>query len=249
MSDVAAIILAAGQGTRMASDRAKVLHEISGKPMIHYVVETAQQVVDDIVVVVGHQREAVKSTLAVYPQVRFAVQKEQLGTGHAVMAALPELSSDTSDVVILCGDTPLIRVETLGSLIEGHRTVGRSVSLLVTSLDNPHGYGRVITDVEGRLMRIVEESDASDVERRVSTVNTGTYCVKVALLRRFLPALHSENVQGEFYLTDVIAQAYDEDLPAAMVSAETATEVLGVNTQEDLVTVEHLLRTVGRQVL
>jgi bifunctional N-acetylglucosamine-1-phosphate-uridyltransferase/glucosamine-1-phosphate-acetyltransferase GlmU-like protein len=190
----------------------------------------------------------VKSTLAAYPEVRFAIQEEQLGTGHAVMAALPELPRDTSDVIILCGDTPLIRAETLGSLIEGHQKVGRSLTLLVTSLENPQGYGRVMTDVQGRLMRIVEESDAGDVERQVTTVNTGTYCVKVALLRRFLPALDSANVQGEFYLTDVIAQVYGENLPAAMVSAETAVEVLGVNTREDLVTAERLAGTMRRQV-
>ena len=245
MSDVAVIILAAGQGTRMGSDRAKVLHEISGKPMIHYVVETARAVVDDVVVVVGHQREAVKATLASYPQVRFAVQREQLGTGHAVMAALPELKSDTKDVVILCGDAPLIRAETLVSLMEGHRAAQRSLTLLVTSLENPYGYGRVITDAQGCAMRIVEESDASQRERKITIVNTGTYCIQVDVLRQFLPRLDSENVQGEFYLTDVIAQAYQENIPACIVKAETALEVLGVNTRDDLAAAERVVMASG----
>lgn len=243
MSDVAVIILAAGQGTRMMSDKAKVLHELLGRPMIHYVVEAARTVTDDILVVVGHQREAVKAVLAPYREVRFVVQEEQLGTGHAVMAALPALRGETKDVVILCGDTPLIRPETLGSLLQKHQAAQRqSVTLLVTSLDEPYGYGRVVTDSDGRPMRIIEESDAGPSERLVTTVNTGTYCVRVGFLRRFLPALDSENAQGEFYLTDVIAQAYGENLPVDLVEAAASLEVLGVNTRQDLATAERLLK-------
>jgi UDP-N-acetylglucosamine diphosphorylase/glucosamine-1-phosphate N-acetyltransferase len=245
MGDVAVVILAAGQGTRMASDKAKVLHEISGRPMIHYVVEAARAVAEDVVVVVGHQQEAVKRILAPYSRVRFAVQEEQLGTGHAVMAALPQLMPGTKDVVILCGDTPLIQPDTLISLIQGHQSAERSLTLLVTHLDDPHGYGRVVTDERGRAVRIVEESDADASQRQITLVNTGTYCVKVSFLERFLPTLDSQNEQGEFYLTDVVEHAYGKQAPAAIVKAGNAVEVLGVNTREDLAEAERLMNPAG----
>lgn len=217
--------------------------------MIRYVVEAARGVANDVVVVVGHQREAVKDVLTAYSGVRFAVQEKQLGTGHAVMAALPELGSKTKDVVILCGDTPLIRPETLATLIRRHRKADRSLTLLVTRLDDPYGYGRVVTDGQGLAMRIIEESDADATARQITTVNTGTYCVRVDFLKRFLPTLGSENQQGEFYLTDVVAEAYGQAVPACIVEAKDAVEVLGVNTREDLAAAERLMgRSGGRNI-
>jgi UDP-N-acetylglucosamine diphosphorylase/glucosamine-1-phosphate N-acetyltransferase len=241
MENEAAIILAAGKGTRMKSNLAKVLHKISGEPMIRYVVETAMSVVDDIVVVIGHQAEAVKEVLSSYSHLRFAVQKEQLGTGHAVLTALPELSSQTTDVMILCGDTPLIKPRTLEGLLREHRKGSRPLTVLTTALDNPFGYGRIVLDEEGHLAHIVEESDATEREKEITMVNTGTYCINTGFLQKTLPDLTSDNAQGEFYLTDVVARTHLEGIPAAIVKVTDALEVLGVNTLEDLAIAESLV--------
>ena len=240
MKKEAAVILAAGKGTRMKSDLAKVLHEISGEPMIRYVVETTLSVVDDVVVVIGHQAEAVKQVLEPYQTLRFAFQKEQLGTGHAVLTALPELPSQTTDVIILCGDTPLIKAETLIDLLHAHRKGSRPLSVLATELENPFGYGRLVLNSEGYVAAIVEESDATDMERQINLVNTGTYCINTGFLERWLPDLTRNNAQGEFYLTDVVARTYQESVPAAIVKAVDPMEVLGINTIEDLAVAERL---------
>jgi UDP-N-acetylglucosamine diphosphorylase/glucosamine-1-phosphate N-acetyltransferase len=234
MQDVAAIILAAGKGTRMKSDRAKVLHEINGVPMIRYVVDTALALVEDVVVVIGHEAEAVQKVLAHYPTLRFTVQEEQLGTGHAVLTALPELSAQTSDVVILCGDTPLIKRETLLTLIDKHKATRERLTLVATKLEDPFGYGRIVSDAHGNVVGIVEESDASDAEKQITTVNTGTYCINIDFLKRSLPGLSRNNAQGEFYLTDVVERAYREGNAASIVEVHDTVQVLGVNTREDL---------------
>jgi UDP-N-acetylglucosamine diphosphorylase/glucosamine-1-phosphate N-acetyltransferase len=241
MKNEAAVILGAGKGTRMKSDLAKVLHEISGVPMIRYVVETALSVVDDVVVVIGHQAEAVREVLVSYGNIRFAMQKEQLGTGHAVLTALPELPSQITDVFVLCGDTPLIKPETLDDLLNNHRTGSRSLTILATELKNPFGYGRIVMSSEGDVLSIVEESDATEREKQISLVNTGTYCINTDFLKKWLPDLTSDNAQEEFYLTDVVARSYREGVPAAIVKAGDSMEVLGVNTIEDLAVAERLI--------
>ena len=234
MKDMAAVILAAGKGTRMKSDKAKVLHEISGSPMIQYVVETALAVVPDVLVVVGYQGEQVRKALVDYPMLRFAIQEEQLGTGHAVMTALLKLDMTTKDVVVLCGDTPLIRKRTLHSLINKHKEGAKMLTLLTTKMGNPSGYGRILLDSEGNVCRIVEESDASEEQRNIKTVNTGTYCINVDFLKMFLPTLDADNAQGEFYLTDIVQGAYQDNVPAYVIRVEDSFEVLGVNTKKDL---------------
>lgn len=234
MKDVAAVILAAGKGTRMKSDKAKVLHEISGSPMIQYVVETALAVVPGVVVVVGYQGEQVRQSLVDYPMLRFAIQEEQLGTGHAVMTALLKLDMTTKDVVVLCGDTPLIRKRTLNLLINEHKEGAKMLTLLTTKLGNPSGYGRILLDSEGNVCRIVEESDASEEQRNIKMVNTGTYCINVDFLKMFLPTLDADNAQGEFYLTDIVQGAYQDNVPAYVIRVEDSFEVLGVNTKKDL---------------
>lgn len=241
MKKEAAIILAAGKGTRMKSDLAKVLHTIAGVPMIRYVVETALSVVDDVVVVIGHQAQAVREVLTSYRSLRFVVQKEQLGTGHAVLTALPALPPQTTHVVILCGDTPLIRAATLSQLLRTHEITSGSLTVLTTELTNPFGYGRIVLNPEGLVVGIVEESDATEKEKKITMVNTGTYCIDTDFLREFLPDLKSDNAQGEFYLTDVVARSHREGFPAALVAAENSLEVLGVNTLEDLAGAEKLI--------
>ncbi len=242
MIDCAAIILAAGKGTRMKSDLAKVLHEVCGVPMIRHVVETAETVVDHVVVVVGHQAEAVRQVLTAYPALRFALQEEQLGTGHAVMAAMPEISPEITDVVILCGDTPLIKPKTLRVLIEKHRAGSNSLTLLGTTMENPFGYGRIVCGADGGVVSIVEEADAGEAEKMITTVNTGTYCINIDFLKKVLPGLTSDNAQGEFYLTDVVAAAHRRGVPASLVEIQESLEVLGVNSREDLAMAERIFR-------
>lgn len=247
MGNVIAIILAAGKGTRMKSDRAKVLHQLAGVPIIRYVVETTLAVVDDVVVVIGHQADAVRKALAGYPSLRFALQKEQLGTGHAALTAIRDMPAGAQDAVILCGDTPLIRAETVRVLIEAHRAWQADLTLGTTRLEQPFGYGRVIADEQGRIVRIVEESDASEAEKEIQIVNTGTYCVKLDFLKASLPDLDKDNVQGEFYLTDVVGQAYRQRKPAVLLEVHDATEVMGVNSREELArATRYVLRTEGR---
>ncbi len=238
MQDVAAIILAAGEGTRMRSSRAKVLHEIAGVPMIRYVVETALSVMNDVVVVIGHQAEGVRKALEPYPMLRFAVQEEQLGTGHAVICAMPQVPANIQDVVVLCGDTPLIKPTTVRSLIDKHRDSERYLSLLTTTLTEPSGYGRIVLDAPGNPIRIVEESDASESEKKIVLVNTGTYCINKDFLKRALAGLKNDNAQDEFYLTDVVERAYQEGKPAALLEVGDTIQVTGVNTREELARAE-----------
>ncbi|MDY6954722.1 MAG: NTP transferase domain-containing protein [Thermodesulfobacteriota bacterium] len=247
MGDIVIIILAAGKGTRMKSDKAKVLHELGGIPMIRYVVETALAVVDEVVVVVGHQAEAVRRTLSDHPSVRFAFQKEQLGTGHAVMSAIPLIAESTRDAVILCGDTPLIKANTIYALIEEHRNQGAELTLATTKLEQPFGYGRIISDDQGRVLKIVEESDATALEKKITTVNTGTYCVKIGFLKKSLPDLGNDNAQGEFYLTDVVGHAHRKGFSAGTLQIHDSFEVLGVNTVEELARAERWVCGVNGQ--
>jgi UDP-N-acetylglucosamine diphosphorylase/glucosamine-1-phosphate N-acetyltransferase len=226
----------------MHSDCAKVLHEIAGVPMIRYVVQAALAVVDDVVVVIGHQAEAVRKVLAPYPTLGFAVQKEQLGTGHAVLCAMPEIQPRIQDVLVLCGDTPLIKATTVRRLVDEHKIRESDLTLLTTRLAKPSGYGRIIVDGQGKLMRIVEEADASESEKRVGVVNTGTYCIHMPFLEKALSDLKTDNAQGEFYLTDVVEQAYRMGRSAVMLEIDSSTEVIGVNTKAELAEAERLLQ-------
>lgn len=239
--DVCVIILAAGLGTRMKSNKAKVLHEILGKPMIAYVLETAHQIAgDDIIVVVGHQAERVKDECLKVCPAEFALQFEQLGTGHAVMCAMPSVVEETQNVIILCGDVPLLSAETIGTLLADHRKHDRDLSLLAVEIDNPTGYGRVLIDQQRRLSRIVEEADATESEKVINLINTGIYCVDRTFLAEALTAITPDNAQGEFYLTDIIEIGYQNKKSMGVLIGESPTEVAGVNTVDDLKAVEIL---------
>jgi len=206
--------------------------------MIRYVVETALSVVNDVVVVIGHEAEGVRKALEPYPMLRFAVQEEQLGTGHAVICAMPQVPARIQDVVVLCGDTPLIKPTTVRSLIDKHRDSERYLSLLTTTLAEPSGYGRIVLDAPGNPIRIVEESDASESEKKIVLVNTGTYCINKDFLKRALAGLKDDNAQDEFYLTDVVERAYQEGKPAALLEVGDTIQVTGVNTREELARAE-----------
>jgi|SRR6056297_13243 len=240
--NIAAIVLAAGKGTRMKSSKAKVLHFLAGRPMISYVIETAIKVVgNDIVVVIGHQADAVRRHVSNAGQVFFAYQENQLGTGHAVQCALPSLPADIENVIILCGDVPLITEQTLTSLVDAHLNGQYAVTVLGVNLEDPSGYGRVVTDGNGDVVRIVEDADAAASEKCISTINSGVYCVHRSFLEGAITRLKSDNAQNEIYLTDIIEIATHSKRPVGMMLAEKHTELLGINTLEELKRVEALL--------
>lgn len=243
MSMIAALILAAGKGTRMKSDRIKVLHEVAGQPMVTWPLAAAREAgADELVVVVGHQAEQVRERLAGEPAVRIALQEEQLGTGHAVACALPELSGGEKTVLILCGDTPLLTGSTLRQLIEAHHNGSAAITVLTARLENPFGYGRIVRDAEGRVRRIVEQKDATAEEAAISEVNSGIYCMSLEFLRAHIGSLDSDNAQNEYYLTDLVSIAVAEHQRCVALVAEDAREIMGVNDREQLAYAGHLLR-------
>jgi UDP-N-acetylglucosamine diphosphorylase/glucosamine-1-phosphate N-acetyltransferase len=236
---IAVVILAAGLGKRMKSTRAKVLHEVLGKPMVVYVVETAVQIAGKaVVVVVGNQAEEVRRVVSRSAEVAFAYQERQLGTGHAVMCAMPHLPEDSEEIMVLCGDVPLITAATLRTLVADHVQAGRDASLLAVDVDHPHGYGRILTTPDGRISGIVEEADATDEQRTIRTINSGIYCINRHFLEEALPRLTSDNAQGEFYLTDIIRIGFASGRKVGAAWADNADEILGINTPQDLSRVE-----------
>lgn len=239
---IAVVILAAGKGTRMKSDIAKVLHTISGRPMIAYVVETAVEIAGvNVVVVIGTHAGHVRQIVSSIADVRFAIQQEQKGTGNAVKCALPMLPEGCNEVVILSGDVPLIKASTVKHLIEHHITSNNDVSLLAVEIDNPFGYGRVLLSKTGDLKQIVEEVDATDFQKRINIINSGIYCVKREFLDFALSRLQPNNVQKEAYLTDIIEIAFKSKKRAGFVIGQDSNEILGVNTPNDLQRIESLL--------
>lgn len=239
---LAVIVLAAGQGTRMKSAHAKVLHPLGGRPLVCHVLEASSSLgAARSVVVVGHQAEVVERACAGFAA-SFALQREQRGTGHAVRVACEERLADFSgDVLILYGDVPLLRAETLERLLRRHRQHGALLSLLTTVLEDPHGYGRIVRDGTGALQRIVEERDATDDERKIREVNPGIYCVRSPFLTGALAALAPDNAQGELYLTDIVAAAVVEGGPVVSEPVDPH-EVAGINSRADLAALEARLR-------
>jgi UDP-N-acetylglucosamine diphosphorylase/glucosamine-1-phosphate N-acetyltransferase len=239
---ITVIILAAGLGKRMRSPKAKVLHKILGRPMLAYVIDVAREIAgSSVIVVVGNQAEAVRRAVSGAAVVRFAYQDRQLGTGHAVLCALPQLPDDCEQVVVLCGDTPLLTAPTLRSLVQDHLTAGRDATLLAVELEDPRGYGRVLLNDHHRVCGIVEEADASAGQRAIRLINTGIYCVTRQFLSEALPNVTPDNAQGEFYLTDIIRIGYESGRNIGVFSGAAPREILGVNTAEDLARVEALM--------
>jgi len=242
-SDVAVIILAAGMGKRMKSDRPKVLHEVLGRPMIRYVVDTARRIAGrDVVVVVGHHAQKVMDAVSAHAEVSFAYQDKQMGTGHAVQCALAYIPEHAGAIVILCGDVPMLRAETVERLLDDHRAAKRDLSLLAVTVDNPKGYGRVLIDENRRLIKIVEEADATAEQKKIRTVNAGIYCVTKKFLTDSLRQLRPDNVQGELYLTDIIEIGYREKHAVGVLFGDDGDEVRGVNSYPDLLAVEKIMR-------
>ncbi|HUP61470.1 MAG TPA: bifunctional UDP-N-acetylglucosamine diphosphorylase/glucosamine-1-phosphate N-acetyltransferase GlmU [Thermoanaerobaculia bacterium] len=230
------IILAAGLGTRMKSATIKILHRAAGRPIIEYVLDLAAGLSPaPPVMVIGHQREAVQELVG--ERARFAIQDEQLGTGHAVLQAAPELEH-AKRVLILSGDVPLTRPETLRSLIEEHGRSGNALTLLTMKLDDPGKYGRIIRGADGSVLRIVEEKDASAEEKRIAEVNAGIYVIEGEQLFDNLRSLSNQNAQGEYYLTDLVAVLRERGARVGAVLVDDAVEALGVNSRADLAQAE-----------
>jgi UDP-N-acetylglucosamine diphosphorylase/glucosamine-1-phosphate N-acetyltransferase len=240
--NVAVIILAAGMGTRMKSDKAKVLHKILGKPMVIYVVQTAKRVVgNNVILVVGNQADKIREIVSENNELIYAIQKDQLGTGHAVLCALPYIPEHIEEVVILCGDVPLLSSDTVVRLIDDHIKAKRDISLLAVDVDDPTGYGRVILDEDLRVSKIVEEADATDEQKKIKTINAGIYCVKKEFLLNSLGKIKSDNAQAELYFTDIVEIGYREKKVVGVLASRDYEEVIGVNTCQDLIAVEAVM--------
>jgi UDP-N-acetylglucosamine diphosphorylase/glucosamine-1-phosphate N-acetyltransferase len=228
------IILAAGKGTRMKSDIAKVLHTLKGEPLLAWPLRAARAAGSTrIVVVIGHQGEKIREQFP-DPELIFVEQKELLGTGHAVLQAKEAFQGRNEEIVILCGDVPLIKPETIRALYEKRKSDGAAVTVLTTIVDEPKGYGRVIKSDDDRVERIVEEKDATTDERLVREINTGIYCALSPFLFDAVASLGDNNAQREYYLTDIIEIACKNGLKATTMTVFDPAEVAGINTPEDL---------------
>lgn len=232
--DIAVVILAAGQGKRMLSDLPKVLHEINGRPMVRYVIDAVNGLDPvAVVVVTGHQAERVESACA-GTGVMFARQAQQLGTGHAVMQALPLLADFTGTVVVLNGDVPGLRSETIRRFIAYHRESGFAATVLTARLRDPGGYGRIVRDASGGLTGIVEHKDASESQRAIDEINSGLFCFEARDLTSALARVGRGNAQNEYYLTDVIGLLASAGRPVGAYCVEDEREVAGVNDPGEL---------------
>ncbi len=236
---LAVVILAAGKGTRMKSDLPKVLHPLAGRPLLAHVLDLAQCLeAGRVVAVVGHQAERVQETFAGRPNLRFALQQPQLGTGHAVLCAAPELSDWTGPVLILCGDVPLLKPATVRALLATHAQQGNALTVLGMELAEPGSYGRLVTNPEGQLTRIVEFRDASPAERAIRIVNAGIYVAQAADLLEFLPKLTTDNDQKEYYLTDLVQLLDQAGRKVGLALCPDPLEVAGINSKEELAAIE-----------
>jgi len=228
------IILAAGQGTRMKSDLVKVLHPLYGKPLLGYVVEVARSAgSQDISIIVGYQADVVRDKFRDW-DLHFIEQREQLGTGHAVLQARERFANYTGAILILCGDVPLLQSSTLRSLWACHRKEKTAVTILTTVLADATGYGRIVKQSDGKVSRIVEERDAMESEKIIKEINAGIYCVNSDFLFDALGKINNENAQQEYYLTDIIAIAHKSGDGVGSLIADDHREVMGINTPEDL---------------
>jgi bifunctional UDP-N-acetylglucosamine pyrophosphorylase/glucosamine-1-phosphate N-acetyltransferase len=239
------LVMAAGLGTRMKSQRAKVLHELGGAPLIAHVVRTAQQLDPrTILVVVGHQAEEVEQAARaeVGELASFAVQAKQRGTGDAVESARSQLEHSDSLVLVLSGDVPLIKLETLRKFIEHHQASGAGCSILSVRLENPTGYGRIVRDESGAFQKIVEQRDANEEQRQVKEINSGIYCFDSTALYRALRQVEPANDQGEYYLTDVAEIIMRNGGAVSVFLHSDSREVEGINTRAQLAEFENLIR-------
>ncbi|MCQ2373630.1 MAG: bifunctional UDP-N-acetylglucosamine diphosphorylase/glucosamine-1-phosphate N-acetyltransferase GlmU [Phascolarctobacterium sp.] len=241
MSELVAVILAAGKGTRMRSKLPKVLHKVGGKAMLQHVIDAATAAgCDDKVVIIGHEAELVEKMVA--GQGKTALQAEQLGTGHAVMQAKEALAGFSGTAMILCGDTPLLDGEELKKFYEAHKASGAAATVLTAIMDNPFGYGRIIRDAEGNVKGIVEQKDATEEQKAIKEINTGIYCLECPLMFDVLATLTCNNAQGEYYLTDVLEKLNNAGKKVGGVITEDSDMVMGINSRKQMSVAEAVMR-------
>ncbi len=239
-----AVILAAGKGTRMKSDKSKVLHEIFNKPLLAYVIDAVRNsnIIDFSYIIVGHQAEAVSEFCQkFYPQItQTRLQTPQLGTGHAVSFVVDDLKEFDGEVVILCGDTPLIKAQTIENLVKTHREKNSALTVMSAIFDNPTNYGRIIRDENG-LKAIVEEKDATEEEKKVKEINAGIYCVNWKEISPAFSELTNNNAQGEYYITDMVKWAVNKGLKVDSYVLENNNEIFGINSKLHLAEATQIL--------
>ncbi len=236
-----AIVLAAGDGTRMLSQIPKVIHPLYGKPLIHHVLDAVKGAgIRRIIAVVGYRSDLVRNRLA--PDVETVVQRTLKGTAHAVLQAMPRLKGFRGDIVILYGDTPLLTPQTVRGLIEAHRRQRASCTLLTAHLSDPTGYGRIVRDQTGPIVRIVEDADATQAERAIEEINVGAYCFEAKALRGALKAIQPAP-KGEYYLTDTVAYLVKAGATLASATTRSVGEFMGINTRADLARVQTIMRS------
>lgn len=247
-----AIIMAAGKGTRMKSDLPKVVHPIGGRPMVCAVVDACLAAgCRKIVAVVGYKQELVRDALKGYPQIEFAVQEEQLGTGHAVQQArglyAEQLRPGAAphDAFVLCGDGPLIRPATLHTILKTHRDARAAATLATSLIDDPAGYGRVVRDAAGRFTGIVEQKNATPEQRAIREINPSYYCLDAAALFGALERVRRNELSGEFYITDVFGLLLGDGRRVEVIDAVPPEDVLSINTPDDLAVVDRIFRSRG----
>lgn len=234
--NIKAVILAAGKGTRMKSNIPKVLHKIFEKPLLGYVLDNVKNLADEAFVIVGHHAEEVTGYIQNYDGIRVktVLQSPQLGTGHAVSMVCPELECFDGQVIILCGDTPLITEKTLNEFIEYHNSCHSDLTVMSTIFENPTNYGRIIREQNNSLKCIVEEKDATAEQKAVKEVNAGIYCLNWSKVKTAFSQLTSNNAQGEYYLTDIISLGKKQNLSVNAYILENSDEIYGINSRVNL---------------
>jgi bifunctional UDP-N-acetylglucosamine pyrophosphorylase/glucosamine-1-phosphate N-acetyltransferase len=241
MTELRAVILAAGKGTRMRSKLPKVLHKVGGKAMLQHVLDAADAAgAAEKIVIVGHGAELVESMVG--EQGKIVLQAEQLGTGHAVMQTKDALADFTGTAMILCGDTPLLDGEELKKFYEAHVQSGAAATVLTAFMDNPFGYGRIVRDADGNVQGIVEEKDADAQQKLIKEINTGIYCLECPLMFDVLATLTCDNAQGEYYLTDVLTKLNEAGKKVGGVVTEDSDMVMGINSRRQLAEAESVMR-------
>ena len=240
---VKSLIMAAGMSTRMKSARPKVLHEVCGKAILSYILDACREAgIPEQIVIVGAMREPIMAAYAQAKDIRWVVQEPQLGTGHAVMVAQESLAGFTGDLAILVGDAPMVRPETVRTLLETHRREGAAATLLTAILDDPKWFGRIVRDAAGNVRRIVEARDATAGERAIREVNPAFYAFRWPALRQVLGRITNSNVKKEYYLTDAVGLLIEAGEKVEAVPAAEPDEVEAVNSREDLAHVTTLMR-------
>ena len=241
MKYIATVILAAGKGKRMKSDLPKVLHPLNGRPMIHYVIDIAEEIGSKMtILIIGHKKELVMEATK-DRKVVYVTQEQQLGTGHAVLQTKPYFIDFKGSVLVLSGDVPLLRAESLKKLIEIHNRDNPLATLLTAEMDDPSGYGRIIRNGQGFVKQIVEDKDASKEIKKIKEINVGIYIFDSASLFETLPLLNNDNSQGEYYLPDVIKIYVERKEKIAAVLTADVEETHGINSMEQLIHAEQIL--------